>query len=40
MNGRPCEGQRAAAREKSGQISGGGSAGGGLDSIYVTSLTR
>mmetsp|Transcript_12264 Transcript_12264/g.19831 ORF Transcript_12264/g.19831 Transcript_12264/m.19831 type:complete len:325 (+) Transcript_12264:1-975(+) len=34
-NGGPREGRGAAALEKSGQISGGGGAGGGWDSIYV-----
>jgi len=33
-NGGPREGRGAAALEKSGQISGGGGAGGGWDSIY------
>jgi len=34
-NGGPREGRGAAALEKGGQISGGGGAGGGWDSIYV-----
>lgn len=34
-NGGPREGRGAAALEQSGQISGGGGAGGGWDSIYV-----
>eukprot|EP00578_Thalassiosira_sp_NH16_P006052 CAMPEP_0181139482 /NCGR_PEP_ID=MMETSP1071-20121207/34805_1 /TAXON_ID=35127 /ORGANISM="Thalassiosira sp., Strain NH16" /LENGTH=576 /DNA_ID=CAMNT_0023226391 /DNA_START=110 /DNA_END=1840 /DNA_ORIENTATION=- len=34
-NGGPREGRGAAALEKSGQISGGGGAGGGWDSIYI-----
>jgi hypothetical protein len=34
-NGGPREGRGAAALEKGGQISGGGGAGGGWDSIYI-----